>query len=169
MGHDPSFDADRNLLLLGERRVVFHCHHYNVFLQRSIEDMLGEGAVEMQIAAAAESAREMLSRVFSASAVAPADRLATASAIFGENGFGSADVSALGTDGGVVTLATSHYATGWRAKWGRSTKPVCHFAAGFFAGALTAATGFAPERVFAVEDRCAAMDGDVCRVRVEVR
>jgi hypothetical protein len=169
VAHDPSFDAERNLLLLGERRVVFHCHHYNVFLQRSIEDMFGEGAVEMQVTAAAESAREMLSRVFTGAASSLDARLSVAASIFGENGFGKADIAELGANGGVVLLPTSHYAVGWRAKWGRASRPVCHFAAGFWAGALVAAEGLAPERVVAVEERCMASGAPECRIRVEVR
>lgn len=168
MAHEPSFDAARNILLLGERRVVFHCHHYNIFLQRSIEDMFGEGAVEMQVAAAAEAARELLSRAVRLDGAFEA-RLAEAASILGENGFGKADVSQLGASGGVVVLPVSHYAIGWRARLGRSARPVCHFATGYWAGALVVAAGLTPERVVAVEEQCAAAGADVCRIRVEVR
>lgn len=169
MGHDPVFDADRNLLSVGERRLVFHCHHYNVFLQRSIEDMFGPDAVEMQVSAAAESAREMLSPILAATGASLEARLAQAAAFFGENGFGHADVSGLGVGGGVVTLPTSHYAIGYRDKWSGTKRPVCHFATGFWAGALTAASGIAPERVASHEEQCAATGADACVIRVEVR
>ena len=168
MGHEPSFDPDRNLLTLAERRLVFHCHHYNVFLQRSIEDALGEDALDVQVSAAAESAREMLQRLWSSPSPFEA-RLTQAAAIFGQNGFGKAELSELHAGGGRVRLATSHYATGWQSRWGRSARPVCHFATGFWAGALAAATGLAPERVRAVEETCAAAGGETCCIRLEVR
>lgn len=169
MTHELRFDAERNVILFGERRLVFHCHHYNVFLQRSIEDMIGADGVAIQVAAAAESAREMLSRLLADAGPTVEARLGVAQTIFGENGFGHADVQALRADGGSVVLATSHYATGWRAKWGSSPQPVCHFATGFWAGALAAAAGLAPERVVAVEEACAAVDAEACRICVEVR
>ncbi len=168
MGHDPSFDADRNLLVLGERRLVFHCHHYNVFLQRSIEDMF-EDAVAMQVSAAKESARHILAGIWTAEDAPLEARLRDAAAVFGENGFGRADASGLTIDGGDVVLATSHYAVGWQAKWGTRKQGVCHFATGYWAGALAAAAGISPERVQAHETQCAVSGADACRIHVEVR
>lgn len=169
MSGQIAFDADRNLLVLGERRLVFHCHHYNVSLQRTIDDIFGDDAAGVQVAAAAESAREMLSAIFGGSSDSLEARLAIAGSLFGQNGFGLADLSALGSDGGLVTLGASHYALGWRSKWGPSERPVCHFATGYFAGALVAARGIAPERVVAREEHCAAVSEGACRIRLEVR
>lgn len=163
-----SFDADRNLLTLGGERVVFHCHHYNVFLQRSLEEMFGSGAIEMQVDAAAESARRMLEPLFADVSGFQA-RLELASQVFSSNGFGAADLSQLGEHGGRVTLQTSHYAVGWTAKFGPATSPVSHFATGFWRGALVAAAGHAPERVVARQVKCRAMGDDVCEIEVEVR
>ena len=165
-GREPKFDADRNLLAVGERRLVFHCHHYNLFLQRSIEDMFGEGGVEMQISAAKESARKLLTPILSGTREAC---LTQAAAFFAENGFGHADVSELGPMGGHVALATSHYALGFRAKWGAAKRPICLFPTGFWAGAVAVASRLAPERVVARETQCAATGADRCIIDVEVR
>ncbi len=163
-----SFDADRNLLTLGGERIVFHCHHYNVFLQRSLEDMFGPGGAQMQVDAAAESARRILEPL-----MAEADgfdaRMKIASQVFSTNGFGKADLSGLGDQGGTVKLPASHYAVGWSAKFGASKTPVCHFATGFWRGAVVAATGCAPERVVATERHCHATGGGMCEIEVEVR
>lgn len=170
---DVRFDEARNILLLGESRVVFHCHHYNVFLQRSVEDALGADAVEVQVSAAAESARRMLESLFREDGGKPTqERLARASALFGSLGFGLAELAELGPLGGSVRLPHSHYALGWREKFGAPQGPVCHFAAGYWAGALAAAAGLAPERVRAKETRCAALTGDAaggCELSLEVR
>ena len=60
MTDEARFDAERNITTLGGRRIVFHCHHYNVFLQRTIDEALGKDAALVQRLAAKESARAML-------------------------------------------------------------------------------------------------------------
>ena len=99
-----------------------------------------------------------------------ASRLERARAMFGSLGFGQAELS-LDITGGTVRLATSQYATGWGAKFGASKTPVCHFAVGYWRGALAAAAGLNPERVGGTEARCAACsDGKPgCTITIEVR
>lgn len=163
-----AFDPERNVLTLGGERVVFHCHHYNVFLQRSLEEMFGEGAIEMQVDAAAESARRMLAPLFADLSGFEA-RLELASQVFSSNGFGTADLSQLAEYGGRITLPTSHYAVGWAAKFGPARAPVSHFATGYWRGAVVAAAEHSPERVVARQTKCRAMGADVCEIEVEVR
>ncbi|MEM7152752.1 MAG: V4R domain-containing protein [Myxococcota bacterium] len=168
---DPTFDPQRNIMTLGNQRLVFHCHHYNTVLQRSIEEMLGEGAVALQIDAAAESTRRLLEGVFEAAKQGQSfeERVARAAYVFSSNGFGRADCSELGPNGGTITLPTSHYAIGWRAKFGPAKAPVCHFAAGFWRGAVVAAASLTPERVQCEEIQCHAVDDGPCVLKVEVR
>jgi predicted hydrocarbon binding protein len=169
MTDEARFDAERNITTLGGRRIVFHCHHYNVFLQRTIDEALGAEAIEIQRRAAKESARMMLGDLFAKDGGAKfSDRIERASKIFGALGFGLADVSGLSVSGGVVKLVTSHYAIGWQAKFGASESPVCHFAVGFWAGAVVEAAGLAPERVIGAERRCASVSGEGCELSVEV-
>ena len=40
---EVAFDRERGTLTLGGSRIVFHCHHYNVFLQRSVDGFLDIG------------------------------------------------------------------------------------------------------------------------------
>lgn len=169
MTDEARFDAERNITTLGGRRIVFHCHHYNVFLQRTIDEALGKDAALVQRRAAMESARAILGDLFARGGEAPAgERIKRAAEVFGSLGFGLADVSGLSERGGAVTLATSHYAIGWRAKFGAASAPVCHFASGFWAGAVAAAWGLPPERVLSVERACAAVAGESCELTLEV-
>lgn len=168
---EPVFDREAGTITLGGSRLVFHCHHYNVFLQRSLEDALGERAVRIQRNAACEAARTTLERVF---AEAPDEtleaKLARAAATFGALGFGRADVSGLGALGGKVRISPSHYAVGWISKLGPAPRAVDHFATGFFRGALCAAAGLAPERVEAEQVACASMrEGDATEIVLRVR
>lgn len=164
------FDASRNLLLLGDRRLVFHCHHYNLFLQRSIEDGLGpEEAMRLQMSAAMESARHILSGQLAIDpAMNLADKLVLAQRIFATLGFGLADASTLTARGGRVRLLTSHYAIGWLAKWGTAKRPVCHFPVGFWMGALCAAAQLPPERLQGRELSCHAQGDAHCELEIEV-
>jgi predicted hydrocarbon binding protein len=170
MSEDIRFDKPRGTIELASSRLVFHCHHYNVFLQRSIEDAIGARAMKIQVDAATEVGQKMLAPLYAADGGADLpSRLARAAAIFGSLGFGRADVSGLGADGGSVVLAPCHYAIGWSAKFGQASAPVSHFATGFFRGALTAATGLASERVDAVQVLCAAMGHDKSEIQIRIR
>jgi predicted hydrocarbon binding protein len=164
----PEFDASRNLLTLGGSQLVFHCHHYNLHLQRTVDEALGADAGRaLQRSAAGESARRMLSALFASQP--REERLASASALFSQLGFGLSDITALSESGGRVVLVTSHYAVGWRSKWGDPPRAVCHFATGYWAGALSAATGLEPERIVADEVQCAAAGAESCIIELEVR
>lgn len=164
------FDSERNLLTLGDRRVVFHCHHYNLFLQRTIEDGLGtQSAQSLQVAAGMEATRSMLSALYAKDPAASfLDKLVLARKLFGSLGFGQAETSSLTPNGGGVRLITSHYAIGWKAKWGAAEHPVCYFPVGFWMAALAAAAGLAPERLQGRERSCAALGAAVCELEIEV-
>lgn len=162
-------DLDRSLLTLGGSRVVLHCHHYNVFLQRTIEDGLGERAPALLTQAAMESARATLSKLEVESAAgSPAAVVARAADILANHGFGLADVRLLGERGGAATIERAHYAVGWLAKFGRRATPCCFFSAGWLAGAVAVAGGLSPERVTGREIECLAAGAARCRFVVEV-
>ncbi|MFT3765197.1 MAG: hypothetical protein QM820_06730 [Minicystis sp.] len=162
----PVSDLDRSIVTLGGRRLVFHCHHYNVFLQRSIEDGLGERAPALLTNAAMEAARGALVGLDPAGS--PAAVIARAAAILADQGFGRADVTALGPWGGTAVMDRSHYAVGWLAKWGRRATPCCFFPAGWLAGAVAVAGGHTPERVAVREVSCLAAGAERCSFLVEV-
>jgi hypothetical protein len=165
----PQADLERSIVTLGGRRLVFHCHHYNVFLQRTIEDGLKERAPDLLTRAAMEVARATLGELEARTpAGSPAAIVARAAEILGANGFGRADVAALGPWGGSATMERSHYAVGWLAKWGRRHSPGCFFPAGWLAGAVAVAGGHAPERVVARELGCLAAGAERCSFVVEV-
>ncbi len=165
----PSFDIDRGIVDLGGRRIIAHCNHYNVFLQRTIEDGLKERASRLLIAAGMEAARNMLAgleeRAPSASA---SDCLERAARIFAEHGFGALDMGRLSERGGIATILRSHYAIGWRSRWGLRATPGCYFPTGYLAGAVAFASKLAPERVTATETGCYAAGADHCSFLVEV-
>lgn len=148
-----------------ESRLVVHCSHYNVFLQRTIEDGLGPLAPALLTGAAMEAARVALAPAPGESAAA---LLARAAETFAALGFGRADIGALSGRGGTVHLLHSHYAVAWVAKWGVRGTPGCFFATGWFAGALAVAGGHSPERILARELRCHAVGAPRCELSLGV-
>ncbi|MDI3285387.1 4-vinyl reductase [Polyangium sp. 15x6] len=165
----PKADLERGITTLGGRRLVFHCHHYNVFLQRTIEDALQERAPGLLVAAGMEASRSMLQGLENdARSGSAADALRRAADTFAAQGFGRMDVSGLGVGGGLATLDHSHYAVGWVSRWGKRPTPGCYFVAGFLAGAVAVAYRLAPERVTSRETECVAAGDERCSFRVEV-
>ncbi|MDX2010289.1 MAG: V4R domain-containing protein [Myxococcaceae bacterium] len=147
---------DRFLATIAGEPHVFHCHHYNCFLQKVITDqsalvdapgLLTEAAVEV-----------VLTELDGLSA----DR-SMAQALFAQLGFGQLDLSALSAAGGRAVASGSHYALGFRSKFGSSGEPVCFFVAGF----IEAAARRLFRAPFSVRERaCAAMGAPRCEFEV---
>ena len=166
---NTAFDIERGVLELGTRRIVAHCNHYNVFLQRTLEEGLKDRAPRLLTAAATESARRFLEGLERQTPSNSArEGIERAVRVFAEHGLGSFDISNLTEWGGTVTMPRSHYAIGWRARWGVRATPGCYFAAGYLTGAIVVATKLAPERVTTTETACHAAGDDQCSFLVEV-
>ena len=135
-------DADHRRCIVGGKPMVFHCHHYNVTLQRTLIDAADYADFRpLLVGAAAAVAHAQLGPVFRESGVASfAERARMASELYRWAGFGTFDLGALGADGGRVTTVNSHYAHGWKSRFGRSEAPVCFFASGFLAGRWSSRT-----------------------------
>lgn len=166
MRHPVHFDPTTNVATLGGQALVFHCHHYNSILQKTIEDGLGEEANHLLAIAAQEPVRRHL-----AALSRTGDRdgvLDTAASVFSELGFGRLDFTALTRSGGAVTSPSSHYALSWLAKFGERVMPACQFTAGFIAAAASVAFDLPPERVRVRESGCQAQGNAACHFEVEV-
>ncbi|MBI2569985.1 MAG: hypothetical protein HYV63_23515 [Candidatus Schekmanbacteria bacterium] len=135
-------DAAHRRCFVGGEPMLFHCHHYNTFLQRSIQDAYYIESRPFLIGGAAEVAHAQLLSLFRELHLeSAAERMAVASELYRWAGFGTFDLSSLGPDGGSVATTSSHYAMAWRAKWHGASSPVCLFASGWLAGAAAAVFG----------------------------
>ncbi|HED64887.1 MAG TPA: hypothetical protein ENJ09_04950 [Planctomycetes bacterium] len=132
-------DRARRRFLIGGEPMVFHCHHYNTHLQRSILDAPWVDSEPFLIGAAADVAFAQLTKVFTEYGAASAPhRKMIAEELYRWCGFGTFDLSMLDEEGGRVTSCNSHYAMAWQAKFGPLPDPVCYFATGWLCGALAA-------------------------------
>lgn len=150
-----ALEADRNHRrhIVGGEPMVLHCHHYNTFLQRSIQDASYVDSTPFLVGAAAEVSYAQMAAAFR-DVKDPNARLAYAQHLYSWAGFGSLDLSDLGPDGGDVSASASHYGSAWRTKFGPSTAPVDVFTQGWIAGALAAA--------FELENGSFAVDQRTC-------
>jgi predicted hydrocarbon binding protein len=127
------------VMLLGES-IAMHCHHYNINLQKTVEDHLGAEGVRL-LAKAAETAsysafRSLLKqypRVTTAKS-----KLEMASVMFQNCGLGILHFHSIRSGGGLIVSPSNHHVTGWLAKHGRRETAGCHFVRGWIAGALEA-------------------------------
>jgi hypothetical protein len=153
------YDFATNRLMVGGEPMVLHCHHYNVFLQRSIQDAEYIDSAPILVGAAAEVAFAQLTNLLSRTAEIPA-RKATVEALYRACGLGLIDLSALNDRGGAVRTRSTHYSIGWKEKFGISRAPVAFFSTGFLAGALAAIYRLPPSDVQARQTACRSMGAD---------
>lgn len=150
---DYGYDLATSRLVVGGEPMIFHCHHYNCFLQRSIQDAAYIDSAPILVGAAVEVVLAQLARLLSRTPDVTA-RKSTAEALYRLSGFGLIDLSAVTAEGGEVRTRSTHYSTGWKEKFGRSQTPVAFFSTGFLAGALAAIYDLDPGTVQAKQTAC---------------
>ncbi|RME91775.1 MAG: hypothetical protein D6767_04505 [Candidatus Hydrogenedentota bacterium] len=151
---------DEGLTLCYGEPLVFHCNHYNLFLQRTIEDT-GEyiDAETILVDGAVSCTYSMLNRLFEKNPKYrdPKIRLEIASAIYSQLGFGLLPIHELTEDGGVVHTKITHYSYGWLKKWGKRDKPVDYFTRGYLIAALAQAYFLPPGAFSCKQTKCLSM------------
>ena len=147
------YDFQHGRLVWGGEAMILHCHHYNCFLQRSIQDAEYIDSAPVLVGAAAEVVFAQLTQVLSDGADVAA-RKSAVEHLYRTCGFGLIDLSAVTDQGGEVRTRSTHYSTGWREKFGRSAAPVAFFSTGFLAGALAAIYGLTLGSVQARQVQC---------------
>ncbi len=149
------YDFHTGRLMVENESMIFHCHHYNCFLQRSIQDAEYIDSAPILVGAAVEMVFAQLARVLSRTPDVAA-RKSTVETFYRLCGSGLIDLGAITAQGGEVRTRSTHYSTGWQEKFGRSRTPVAFFSTGFLAGALAAIYGLDPANIQA---RCTACRG----------
>lgn len=153
------FLFNRNAYIARHEPMILHCHHYNTFLQASLEDTKSYLPVyPILIDSARDIAYLQLNNHFKANNILTIlERLQIASDFFSYCGFGKADFSKLTTTGGNIPCVAEHYSTGWMDKFGarKNNEPgVSFFATGYFAGAFEAIFDKKQGQFKAVQTHC---------------
>jgi hypothetical protein len=172
-----SFDWKRELdrsdhrVVLSGQPITIHCHHYNINLQRTLEETLGEQGTQLIYQAAEEATyhdlRAMLSTYRELRTIK--SKLEMATIMYQNCGLGVIHPVDVNIDGGKIISSSSHHVTGWLAKHGRRQTPGCHFSCGWIAGALEAVCDKPIGYYEVIETQCKMMRNEECIFQVEVR
>ena len=125
-------------VVLAGQPITMHCHHYNINLQKTLEETLGEDGVRL-IFSSVESAvfhsfRPLLEHYKKLKTFK--SKFEMASILYQNSGLGVIHFQGIKSNGGRINSPASHHVTGWLAKHGRRDTPGCHFTRGWIAGVL---------------------------------
>ena len=156
-------------VILSGQPVAMHCHHYNINLQKTIEDNLGRDAERLLFQSVEEASymnfRHLIKQYPQIKTVK--SKLEMAAILFQNCGLGVIHFNRIRPGGGCFESPSSHHVTGWLAKHGKRDTPGCHFTRGWTAGALEAIYR-RPLGFYAVEEKhCKMMRADVCVFRIK--
>ncbi len=157
------FLKDRNAYIAQTEPCIFHCHHYNTYLQAVIEDTSEYlNVYPILIHSAQEITHTQFSNFFKENDVELEKRKSIVEDFFRYCGFGKIDLSGISEQGGIAIASSDHYGIGWKLKFGLRDKEksgISFFTAGYIAGALEAVFNF-PNGVFQVEQQECIAKGD---------
>ncbi len=161
---------EHELSFLGDAPVIYHCHHFNLFLDQTVDDALGPKiGAELRFAAARDASYQLLESLMQASgAETPAERMSLAEGVFAAMGHGHLAID-VDQGKGSARGENLHYGRTWFEKYGgnvRRRTPVDTFAAGFIAAAAELAAGLPRESVIVKEDLCIGMRASHCEFSI---
>jgi hypothetical protein len=156
-------------LVLSGQPIVIHCHHYNINLQKTLEDTLGEKGLRLIYRSAEDATyhglKALLAQYREIRTVK--SKLEMAAIWFQSSGLGIIYPQQVRSCGGVIVSPSSHHVTGWLAKHGRRDTPGCHFSCGWIAGALAAIYSKPLGAYNVVELKCKMMNLKECIFQVQ--
>jgi hypothetical protein len=165
-----SFSWQRELSREGHRvffsgqPFAMHCHHYNINLQKTLEDTLGQEGVALLYHSVERAAYHtfgyLLARYSKLTTLR--SKLDMATILFQNCGLGILHFQDIGLEGGQAVSPSSHHVTGWLAKHGRRETPGCHFTRGWLAGVLETIFGQSLNAYQVQESACKLMRHPEC-------
>jgi hypothetical protein len=128
------FDWQEELGRKGHRVVIsgqpfaMHCHHYNINLQKTLEDTLGQQGVQLMYRSVEETNFHGLQNLFDQYKKIRTikSKLEMVSMIYQNCGLGVIHFKKVRPNMAHIVSPASHHVTGWLAKHGRRDTPACH-------------------------------------------
>jgi hypothetical protein len=160
-----------NQVVLFDIPITMHCHHYNINLQKMLEDILGPEGVRLMYNAAEESNHAAFKIMLKEYQRIRSDKskLEFAASIYQHCGLGIINFQDVGPNGGRIISPYGHHVTGWLAKHGLRKTPGCHFTRGWIAGVLEVIYNL-PIGYFAVREiNCKMMRNTICEFDVRIK
>lgn len=133
------FNPEKGLATIYGQSMLFHCNHYNRYLQQTIEDPDYIDSEKIFLQSAAETVYLQLRACYNQHPDWDLrQKLATASELFKFAGFGLLDFGDFIANAGPIKVPSSHYGLAMKLNLGQRTKPGEAFDKGFIAGVLEA-------------------------------
>ena len=149
---------DRHAYLEGKEPLVFHCHHYNCFLQAVIEDARHLiDPYPFLVDCAHSVVYHQLAELKNEGRLGTAEVLELAQLLFQKYGFGIIEIDATNERQGRLTLPFEHYGIGWLSRFGerdRAMPGVAFFARGFIEAMIEVAYDLPKGSVHSYQTRC---------------
>jgi len=166
-----TISKNTNFMYMANTQVVYHCHHFNLFLDQTIDDALGPSdATILKVKVARSTAYQFISNLIQASQVETSmEKLQLAIEYFGAMGHGKLSITG-NKDGGEAEGNFLHYSYTWLKKYGgriNRLNSVDAFAAGYSAAALEVAYDLPPGSLFAEETNCKVLKHDNCKIFIK--
>jgi predicted hydrocarbon binding protein len=153
------FFTNRNSYIAGNEPMIFHCHHYNTYLQRTLEDTSHYLDIYPVLVASAHALvyEQLDSHFFHKQISTIQSRKQIAEDFFSFCGFGKFNLDNLTPEGGIVEATADHYSIGWLSKFGKrgsQEKPVSFFTQGYLSGAAEAIFGLPKFSIETTQTHC---------------
>lgn len=161
--HQYPYDVEHNYLEVAGEAMVFHCHHYVNYLQRSILDAEYIDSARFLIGAAADAVYHQLSVLCKGLSVDESKKMAEE--MYQAFGYGLIDLTDMNADGLVLQTYKSFYAKTWLMKFGESRKPVDYYTSGYLAAAYAVIFDIPLAEIHAEQTTCMSK-GDACNTHV---
>lgn len=163
------YSKTRNASIDYNEPMIFHCHHYNCFLQYSIETGRDHN-IDVN-AILIDSAQEVVFNQFNHffkqnSTLTYIEKINIIQEQHRKNGFGLIQFK----DDKIVESAINHYVEGWLVKFGKrkeSEDGVCFFTAGYIAGALDAISGVLGKHQV-IQTKCITKGDSLCQFEISI-
>jgi hypothetical protein len=161
-------DRREHQVLLSGQPIAIHCHHYNINLQKTLEDSLGEEGIRLIYKSAEEAIYNDLTALLEhyRELRTVKSKLEMASIMYQNCGLGIIYPQQVRSSGGYIISPSSHHVTGWLAKHGKRDTPGCHFSCGWIAGALAAIYSKPIGHYKVAEKKCKMMREEECVFQV---
>ncbi len=162
-----------DLMYLWNTPVVYHCHHFNLFLDQTIEDTLGpQKSYELRSNVAYRAWYQLLADAISNSDVStPIEKLTLAKTIFKNMGHGKINLF-WETNKGEAIGEFLHYGYSWKQKYGEFVKrfhPADPVAAGFARAAIEVSFNLPTFSLTTDETQCIAIDSEQCYFTIDLQ
>ena len=150
--HQYPYDTEHNCLEIAGEAMIFHCHHYVNYLQRSILDAEYIDSSRFLIGSAADAVHYQLKNLCQGLSVDDAKKMAEE--MYQAFGYGLIDLSSMTDSGVVVQTYKSFYSKTWVMKFGASSKPVDYYTSGYIAAAFAVIYNLPLSQVQAKQTSC---------------